>query len=138
MARYVAGMTRPLHATIATLTVLALAGCGTDDQAAAPTSQPTASEAAPQGAPPAPDAATQKAYLAALRKIDPNIVGDKEPKALVDRGRDQCASIAEWPNDKAKLISITNQRFTSPDHPDGFGKAKAEKILAAVRTYICP
>ncbi|MFI7249776.1 hypothetical protein [Micromonospora chalcea] len=133
--------------TAAVLVALSLAGCGDDP---APTSDPT-SAAVPSasageatapanagGLPPAPDAAAQAAYVDALRKIDPEIVGDKDQKALVNRGRDTCSSIASFPKDEAKLVDLTNQRFTAPGHPEGFGEAKAKKILAAVRTHICP
>ncbi|WP_371648033.1 MULTISPECIES: hypothetical protein [unclassified Streptomyces] len=39
-----------------------------------------------------------------------------------------CSTIAGNPKDKAKQIDLANQRFTSPTHPSGFGKAKATKI----------
>lgn len=89
------------------------------------------------GAPPKPDAATQAKYIAALDAIDPAIVGGKEDKA-VSRGRDQCTSIGQDPQDRAKLVGLANQRFTAPTHPDGFGVATAEKILDVVHQYICP
>ncbi|GHB65018.1 hypothetical protein GCM10010347_38710 [Streptomyces cirratus] len=90
-----------------------------------------------KGIPPKPDAATQAKYIAALAAIDPDIVNTKPDKA-VDRGRNQCESIAGFPNDKQKQTDLTNQRFTSPTHPDGFGPAKAAKILDAVHTHLCP
>lgn len=96
---------------------------------------PTA--APPAGPPPTPGPAAWAAYIRALNAIDPDIVHGKEEKA-VDRGRNQCESVREHPNDRARLIDLTNQRFTSPNHDRGFGLAKAEKILDAVRTYICP
>lgn len=125
-------------AAAALLIAVALTGCGTDDsadQTPAP-AEPSAAAGLP-GLPPAPDAATQDAYVAALKKIDPDIVGDKDTRALVNRGRDTCTTIAET-QDEAELIAATNQRFTAPGHPDGFGEAKAKRILAAVRQYICP
>ncbi|MCX5196421.1 hypothetical protein OOK31_21395 [Streptomyces sp. NBC_00249] len=106
-------------------------------------SPPAASEApkseAPKGKgiPPKPDAATQAKYIAALTAIDPDIVNTKPDKA-VDRGRNQCDSIANFPKDDQKQIDLTNQRFTSPNHPDGFGPAKAAKIRDAVHTHLCP
>ncbi|GAA3280220.1 hypothetical protein [Streptomyces lavendulae] len=103
------------------------------------TSSPSAPAAAPKGKgiPPKPDAATQAKYIAALTAIDPDIVNTKPDKA-VDRGRNQCESIANFPKDDQKQIDLTNQRFTSPNHPDGFGPAKAAKIRDAVHTHLCP
>jgi hypothetical protein len=46
--------------------------------------------------------------------------------------------VKEWPGDEAKWIESANQRFTSPDHPDGLGTATAAKILKVVRKRICP
>ncbi|WKU03747.1 hypothetical protein [Micromonospora sp. HUAS LYJ1] len=124
----------------------ALAGCGSSEDApqAAPTTPgglsseaiEKAEEAA--GIPPKPDQKTAEAYLAALRKIDPEIVGDKDPDRIIDRGRDQCSTIKGFPDDQAKVIMFVNTRFTSPDHPDGFGDAKAKKINEVVKKYICP
>ncbi|MFF7500567.1 hypothetical protein ACFZBM_14115 [Streptomyces lavendulae] len=103
------------------------------------TSSPSAGAAAPKGkgTPPKPDAATQAKYIAALTAIDPDIVNTKPDKA-VDRGRNQCETIANFPKDDQKQIDLTNQRFTSPNHPDGFGPAKAAKIRDAVHTHLCP
>lgn len=84
------------------------------------------------------DPDTEAAYLAALRRIDPDIVGKKSPDTIVDRGRNQCDSISKWPDDEQKLIEHVNVRFTAPGHPDGFGDAKAKKILKVVRKYVCP
>ncbi|MFJ7205219.1 hypothetical protein ACIQWR_16955 [Streptomyces sp. NPDC098789] len=141
--------------------VIAAAGltaCGSDKDTAAPPAKapssaaPSSAPAAPpatskpsgaaetskaKGIPPKPDAATQAKYLAALAAIDPDIVNTKPDKA-VDRGRNQCDTIASFPTDKQKQTDLTNQRFTSPTHPDGFGPAKAGKILDAVHTHLCP
>ena len=106
------------------------AGLGLSDDA-------KASVAAAAGTPPTPGPKAWRAYIAALDAIDPDIVHGKEEKA-VDRGRNQCSSVKAWPNDQAKLIDLIRQRFTSPDHPGGFGPAKGRKILAAVRRHICP
>lgn len=113
--------------------VAALAGCG---PAAPP---PPAGGPPPDGAPPPPpDRATAEAYVADLRRIDPAIVGDGDLRELVDRGRDQCAAIRESPGDRARLITLTDQRFTAPEHPDGFGAEKAAAILDVIRARICP
>jgi hypothetical protein len=78
-----------------------------------------------------------EAYVADLRRIDPAIVGDGDPRALVDRGRDQCAAIRAAPDDRARLIELTDRRFTAPGHPEGFGAEKAAAILDVVRERIC-
>ena len=135
--------TRPaLAAIILTAYITIAAGCGATDDTGQPSPSPAASlnyaaaESA-AGIPPEPDAAARRAYLEALRAIDPAIVGTKEDRA-VTRGRDQCSSIAGAAVDHAKLVALTNQRFTAPDHPDGFGTAAAERILTAVHTHLCP
>ncbi len=137
---------RARHVLVVAALVAALAGCGSseDTPAAAPTTsqglspEDIAKAAEAAGIPPKPDDATASAYLAALRKIDPQIVGDNDPDKLIDRGRDQCTTIKEWPDDQAKQVKFANTRFTSPEHPEGFGTTKAKKINAAVRKYICP
>lgn len=137
---------RARHVAVAVVAAVALAGCGSSD--ATPEAAPTtpsglsseaiakAEEAA--GIPPEPDQKTADAYLAALRAIDPDIVGDKDPERIIDRGRDQCRTIKDWPNDEAKVLKFANARFTSPEQPNGFGDAKAKKINEAVRKYLCP
>ncbi len=89
------------------------------------------------GVPPEPDAVTAAAFIADLDAIDLAIVGGK-PDRAIDRARNQCSSVREWPNDQAKLVSLTSQRFTSPSNPEGFGSEKSARILAAVRKHICP
>ncbi|HEX7305359.1 hypothetical protein [Lentzea sp.] len=89
------------------------------------------------GIPPKPDATTQAAYVAELDAIDPEIVNGN-PDRAVSRGRDQCSSVAKTPGDQAKLVELTAQRFTSPNHPSGFGPDASARILAAVRKHICP
>ena len=65
-------------------------------------------------------------------------MADGDLRRLVDRGRDQCTAIREHPGDRARLIDLTEQRFTTPDHPEGFGERKAAAILDVVRERICP
>lgn len=110
---------------------------------AVPTSAPasaappaTGSVPARAGIPPKPDAATQAAYIAALKAIDPAIVGDKEPDRIVGRGRDQCGSIADWPNDRPKLVGLVQQRFTAPGKT--FDAKTAGRILDVVHQHLCP
>ncbi|WP_328954804.1 hypothetical protein [Kitasatospora purpeofusca] len=137
------------NAKASTAPTTSAAAAPASSPAAAPTSAPAAPAPAPAGTttaapaatgpgglPPKPDAATQLRYIAALTAIDPEIVGDKTDRA-VSRGRDQCSSIAQKKSE-AELVALTGQRFTSPQHPNGFGAEKSAKILEAVRKHICP
>lgn len=132
-------------APLAVAVALLAAGCGSaSDTGTSTTTVPTglpsevmSSIEADNGIPPKPDAATQAAFVEALDSIDPDIAHGDEEKA-VSRARDTCSSVKANPDDRDKLVQVTNMRFTSPDHPDGFGTAKATKILAAVRKHICP
>jgi hypothetical protein len=145
-----------MRRTVLVLTLAAglAVACGGTPKAA-PKSAPTAAPAttaastaasprdfssaeAAAGIPPKPDAVTQAAYIADLNAIDRDIVGKKDEKTIVDRGRNQCRSIKDFPNDRAKLVDLTNKRFTAPEHPDGFGPAKAAKILDVVHKRLCP
>jgi hypothetical protein len=103
--------------------------------AASPASSPAVESAG--SLPPKPDAATTAKYIAALIAINPEIVNGKDDKA-VNRGRDECTSIAAWPTDREKLLDLANKRFISPNHPEGFGLATAARILDVVHTHICP
>ncbi|WP_416981056.1 hypothetical protein [Streptomyces sp. T028] len=87
--------------------------------------------------PPRPDRDGEGAYVRALTAIDPDIVHDKEDQA-VERGRDQCATIHDHPGDREKQIGAAMERFTSPGHPDGFGRVKSTRIVDAVHTNLCP
>ncbi|MFH8717250.1 hypothetical protein [Streptomyces zaomyceticus] len=132
---------------------LALTACGTADNppatpsekagAEAATAVPTtlspdtkASARAAAGIPADPDAATAATYVADLDAIDKDIVHGKEEKAI-SRGLNQCRSIKDG-KDRAKLIELTNSRFTSPNHPEGHGLPKAEKVLDVVHKRLCP
>ncbi|MFJ9078866.1 DUF732 domain-containing protein [Streptomyces sp. NPDC102278] len=92
--------------------------------------------AAAAGIPPSPAPEQRAIYLAALNKIDPEIVNGKDDKAI-SRGLNQCQSMKNE-KDPTKRVESTNRRFISPDHPDGFGPTKAAFILAAVQTNLCP
>lgn len=96
-----------------------------------------ASAEAAAGIPPLPDAAAQNAYIYALEQVDPEIVRNK-PEATVSRGRDQCSSIKQYPRDRAKLIELTQVRFTAPGHPRGFGPEVSAQILDIVHQHLCP
>jgi hypothetical protein len=100
------------------------------------TAEQRASIQAEAGIPPEPGAATTAAYIDALNAIDPDIVHGKTDKA-VTRGRNQCSSFKDH-TDRAKLVDLTNQRFISPDHPNGFGLTTASLILDVVHEHLCP
>ena len=133
------------HVLLTGAVVAALAGCG--GGAPPPGGPPPGGPLSggpppggppPGGAPPPPDRATAEAYVADLRRIDPAIVGAADVRELVDRGRDHCTAIRESPGDRARLIDLTDRRFTAPDHPEGFGADKAAAILDVVQRRICP
>jgi hypothetical protein len=142
-------MTRRRVAAVA-VCLLLLAGCGKADAGGLPVD--TAPVTMPSGVTQKqidkalgdagivarPDDATAAAYVADLKKIDPEIVRNQKLDKLIDRGRNQCTSIHDWPDDHAKLVKLVNTRFTSPDHPQGFGRLKAAKILKVVHRRICP
>ncbi|HEX5541723.1 MAG TPA: hypothetical protein VFX60_09190 [Micromonospora sp.] len=109
---------------------------GDEEPSTRPGKQPS-SPAAAARAVPTPDPATRDAYLAALNAIDPEIVHGRPEKA-VNRGRDLCTTIQHHPDEQERLVKETRERFTSHRNPGGFGRQKAERILAAVRQYICP
>ncbi|MEV6574235.1 DUF732 domain-containing protein [Streptomyces sp. NPDC051577] len=94
------------------------------------------SAAAAAGIPPSPAPEQRAIYLAALNKIDPEIVNGKDDKAI-SRGLSQCQSMKNE-KDPTKRVESTNRRFISPNHPDGFGPTKAAFILVAVQTNLCP
>lgn len=110
----------------------------TSASAPAPRSTGTSSAGALAGIPPKPSPQNRAAFLAALNRIDPDIIGNKDPDRIIGRGRDQCSSVKNRPDDQAYLVRTTNIRFTAPDHPGGFGEARAALILKAVRRYLCP
>ncbi|MEV7559534.1 DUF732 domain-containing protein [Streptomyces sp. NPDC089795] len=132
--------------------LLALTGCSEavtsepkpDDKVAASPSasqsslapEAPSSAAAAAGIPPSPAPDQRAIYLAALNTIDPEIVNGDDDKA-VSRGLSQCQSMKDE-KDPTKRVESTNRRFTSPDHPDGFGPSKAAFVLAAVQTNLCP
>ncbi|MGW2591969.1 hypothetical protein ACWCXC_17120 [Streptomyces sp. NPDC001515] len=133
----------------ATITVCLLAATLTacssdsDDKAAAPEPSATVNQAdidaarKAAGLPPRPDAATTAAYIKALDAIDRDIVHGKTEKA-VSRGSDTCGLIKRFPGDEAKQADQTNQRWSSPTHPDGHGLATAKKILTVTHKHLCP
>lgn len=147
-----AGPTRPkqtaalVFAGVAVLllivTIIAIAVSGgekSEPPAAAATSDAgMASAAAAAGIPPKPDAATAAAYIADLKAIDPDIVGDKDPDRIIGRGRDACAAAKNHPGDEAAAIEGVRKRFTSPSHPQGFTGDVPARIWAVVHARLCP
>jgi len=86
---------------------------------------------------PAPDKSTAAEYIKALEAINPEIV-DGNPARAVSRGRNQCDSIRNYPNDRERLIDYVQIRFNTEKHPNGFDRETSAKILDVVRTYLCP
>ncbi|MFG2716462.1 hypothetical protein ACGFX2_38975 [Streptomyces goshikiensis] len=140
-------------AIAAAAALLTLTGCGGTDAdhaglsdegkpkptASTPASAPSADVEAARsaaGIPPSPAPPQRAIYLAALNKIDPEIVNGKDDKA-VSRGLSQCQSMKDE-KDPTKRVESTNRRFIGPNHPDGFGPTKSAFILAAVQTNLCP
>ncbi|MBM4795987.1 hypothetical protein HXP44_29040 [Streptomyces sioyaensis] len=140
-------------ATALTALVLAaaLSACSSDNSTnaapkkAAKTATPTPSAPskansdgeATTGTPPKPNVAAKLGYIRALTGIDPDIVHGREDKA-VDRELNQCQTIHNFPKDKSKQTKMAELRFTSPRHPEGFGKVKAAQIVEAVHVNLCP
>ena len=102
----------------------------------APSADPDAARAA-AGLPAAPEGAARQAFIGGLDAIDRDIVHGKEDKAI-SRGVNTCSAIKSHPGDRAKQIAQTEQRWTSPTHPEGHGAAKAAKILDVAHKNICP
>ncbi|MDQ7904188.1 hypothetical protein RB614_06580 [Phytohabitans sp. ZYX-F-186] len=133
---------RVLMGMAALVLALGAGACGGDSPDPAPEPSQPASTPSPgregvAGIAPEPDQATALEYVDVLIKIDRDIVHNEEEKA-VDRGRDLCAAVKRTPDDEKTLVEATTRRFTSPNHPKGFGEAKSKRILAATRKYICP
>lgn len=128
-------MRRTLTLTLASL--LTIAAACSDSSEAQDSSSETTAATADTGIPPEPDQATADAYIAALDAIDPGITRD-DPESAIDRGRNLCSTIHSNPDDRARQVETTNQRFTSPDHPDGWGPDIAGQILDVVHLHLCP
>ncbi|BCB83485.1 hypothetical protein [Phytohabitans suffuscus] len=133
---------RVLMGMAALVLALSAGACGDDSPDPAPRLVPPVTTPGPgreavAGIAPLPDQATALEFVDVLIAIDRDIVHNQEEKA-VDRGRDLCAAVKSTPDDEPKLVQATIRRFTSPNHPKGFGEAKSKRILAATRKYICP
>lgn len=83
------------------------------------------------------DPAAERKLIAALNRIDPDLVHGKPDKAL-SRARDTCSSVESFEGQPKKLVGIVQRRWTSPDHPEGRSLATARKVLKVVRKYVCP
>lgn len=127
---------------IAGIIGIATSGSNADDSSKASSSpseltpKQRASIEADAGIPPSPDPATRSAYIADLTAINPDIVHGK-PETVIDRGRNQCSSIKNGEK-SSRLLETTNYRFSSPNHPNGFGTVTAAKILTVVHKRLCP
>lgn len=137
---------RHLAPALSAALLLTLTACGTEDsssdakQTSTPpelTDEQRASIREANGLPPTPNPQDWAAYIKALNALDPDIVHGKEEKA-VSRGIDTCSALKRYPDDTAKQVKVTGQRFTSPTHPEGRDTATAQKILAAAHKHICP
>ncbi|MEV6954190.1 hypothetical protein [Streptomyces sp. NPDC051183] len=133
---------------IAAAALLALTGCSSDPEPADAAKASPSAVATPSasvdieatrssaGIPPSPPPAQRAAYLAALNKIDPEIVDGKDDKA-VSRGLSQCQAMKDE-QDVTKRVAQVESRFTGPNHPEGFGTTKSAGILVAVQANLCP
>ncbi|MFI6908105.1 hypothetical protein ACIBKY_43060 [Nonomuraea sp. NPDC050394] len=117
------------------IAIAALTSSCADASAPAPVVAPSASQ--DTRIPPVPGPEARAGYIRALDTIDRDIVHGDEEKA-VDRGRNQCPWLREWPKVKMEALIQASKRFTSPNHPKGFGAAKEKGINNAIKKYICP
>lgn len=120
------------------LATVAVTGCS-GDRVNNGFDNPGPTQAAPSlfGTVPEPDKSTSDAYLTALEAIDPEIV-DGNPGRALSRGRNQCDSIRNFPDDRERLIDHVRIRFNSDKHPEGFDREKSAQILDVVRAHLCP
>lgn len=133
---------RPMRAVLAAVfAISALNGCSSHTSGVAlphhTADAPAASLDAEAGLPPDIDPATAHAYITALESINPDIVHGDPEKAL-DRGRNLCSTITRVGTTEQQAIASADMRFTSPDHPEGFGEAVAAQIVQNTRTHLCP
>ncbi|WP_031087057.1 DUF732 domain-containing protein [Streptomyces sp. NRRL WC-3549] len=135
--------TRTTTAVVAAVLLLAtLTACGGDTSDGGPGGTPTLSEeqgAEARAANGLPDTTPEQeaAFVAALDSIDKDIAHGEADKAI-SRGRSQCQSIHDWPDDETKQVEQARQRFTSPTHPEGRSPQTAERINAAAHAHLCP
>lgn len=128
-------------AGVATAFLLALSVSACSDarntQGAVPSVGGTTGPAPSVGIAPQPDESTAAEYVKALEAINPEIV-DGNPAKAVSRGRNQCDSIRNYPDDRERLIDYVQIRFNTSKHPNGFDRETSAKILDVVRAYLCP
>lgn len=118
------------------LSVTACSG-SRDTQGATPLANGTTGPAPSVGIAPQPDESTAAEYIKALEAINPEIV-DGNPSRAVSRGRNQCDSIRNYPDDRERLIDFVQIRFNTDKHPNGFDRETSAKILDVVRAHLCP
>ncbi|MFE9912759.1 hypothetical protein [Streptomyces clavifer] len=135
--------TRTTSAVIAAGLLLAtLTACGGNSTESKPSSPPSLTaeqRASVYAATGLPDTTPEQeaAFVAALDSIDKDIAHGKADKAA-GRGRSQCQTIHNWPDDMEKQVDLAAQRFTSPTHPEGRTPETAAKINAAAHAHLCP
>ena len=135
--------TRTILGTLAALALLTACGGGDEESTAEnkPSKAPSLSaeereKIREDAGLPSPTDEQKAAYIKALNAIDADIVHGKDEKAI-DRGLNQCSSIKRY-DDEAKLVEMTNSRFSSPSAPEGHGEAIAKQILKATHENLCP
>ncbi|MFD9174660.1 hypothetical protein [Streptomyces diastaticus] len=135
--------TRTILGTLAALALLTACGGGDEESTAEnkPSKAPSLSaeereKIREDAGLPSPTDEQKAAYIKALNAIDADIVHGKDEKAI-DRGINQCSSIKRY-DDEAKLVEMTNSRFSSPSAPEGHGEAIAKQILKATHENLCP
>ncbi|AEN08137.1 MULTISPECIES: DUF732 domain-containing protein [unclassified Streptomyces] len=135
--------TRTTTAVVAAVLLLtALTACGSETPDGEPGGPATLSEeqlAEARAATGLPDTTPEQeaAFVAALDSIDKDIAHGEAEKA-VSRGRSQCQTIHNWPDDEEKQVDQARQRFTSPKHPEGRAETTAARINAAALAHLCP
>ncbi|GJF30701.1 hypothetical protein KNE206_34010 [Kitasatospora sp. NE20-6] len=65
--------------------------------------------------------------------------GPRRPARAGSTARDaRRRSVHDFPGDHAGLVELTEQRFTSAGHPQGFGPEASERVRAAVVASLRP
>lgn len=133
-----------LSLTAFILTVLCCAlgyNASSDDQSdSTPTSTPTVPDVIFSDIPKLRKVSiiAERSFLAELQAINSEILHEKSDEILIDRAIRQCEDINKGQKTRQTLIQYVNYRFTTPNHPNGFGNSTSELILIAIEKYICP
>lgn len=133
------------------LLLLALAGCGVDEPAGAPSPsvlgpagpvvtapaepepdpQPSSQEPHPEPSTVAPG--LREAYLAELRDIDPRLAEDEA--LAVTRGEDTCEDLGAGEYPDAQLVARVRQRFSADDLQ--LDDEQARRVIDGLRRTLC-